>query len=1492
MDFKYISMLRSDNDATNLPQVRGSGEEHFRYFVENRLNYCDSKWYASDYANDYISLRIYTPNTWAGITPNPAITVTPFSDMYAGVRYKANGTLYQERATHGVPVAFTPQGETFESENNETFNDTETAVYGAHQLSSIGDLAALYCGSVNVSNADKLIELKVGDGTEGYSNANLRELSVGTNKLLKKIDVQNCPNFTSVLDLSNCPSIEEVYAKGSGITGVNFAAAGILRIAQLPGTVTNITLKNQLAIETFTLESYSNVKTLWIENCPTLNVQTLLASCTNVERVRLTDVDWTYDTAAEMKALAEKGLAGIDENGANIDQMWIDGKCHIKALTGTEYLAIKEAFPYVEITYDTLTSALIFMSEDGTTELARQTIQNGGDGEYTGTTPTKESTAQYHFTHAGWSLTPGGATDPNALKAVTADRMVYATFTGTLRSYTVRFYNGSTLLEAYTVQYGGTATYAGSTPVNNSTGNPDDFEFSGWKPSPTNIQGDTNCYAQFYDMREITDSWATIAENVANGTAVDKYAIGAFKQLDIGATPLPYDFECGAAVIYNDEVHILGTITSDYKKAHYKWTGSEWVEVSTLPYDFAQGAAVVYNNEIHIIGSNASSLCRTKHYKWNGSTWTEVSELPYSFANGSAIVYNNEIHILGSSKSYTTHHKWNGSVWTEVSTLPYDYYAGSVVVYNGELHLLGSSDYGKKHYKYDGSAWASVSTIPYNFSYGSAFVYNTEIRLLGGTDSKTNHYKWNGTAWVEVEELPYSFDFGCSVITDTEIYLMGGSNDGTAFCQYSFEESKWSKVGVTDSIPMQVVAHNHDELAADHKWESLADLPHMFYRASCVNLNGEIHIMGSGYGTHSKKHYKWDGSSWTSVSTLPYSFDYGSAVVYNDEIHILGCSDADTSHYKWNGTEWVSVSTLPYNFYRGVAVVFNNEIHIMGSANTQYRLVHYKWDGSAWTSVGAPPYGVQDTAAVVLNNEIHILGSYMSGSRTAHYKYDGSTWTEVSTIPYDFYNGSAVVLGNEIHILGTNSTVEGRTNHYKWSGTEWVSVSTLPFGFYDGCIVVYDGKITIVGSYEPGYNKKFARLAGPSWETTDIPKPLTSNKGRVYSCNNELHFIFVGASSNGHYKWNETNSEWVNIGVLPYDNCYHTIVYNNEIHILSSSNSSYGTYHYKWNATDGWVSVSTLPYNAYNGVTVVYDGALHLMGGTSTSSSGDQYHYKWDGTSWTEVSTLPYKFLEGSAVEYNNELHILGGRYKVNYHYKWDGSTWTEVSTSPVGYSAKAITINNELHTFGGSQDSYSHHKWSESQGWIELSPLPLTTQYNNVFIHRCKVWQGYLYTLSNPKATLTFVAGNLLSERYPINSTNTNKGGWAASDVRSYLNGDFITKLPTDLQGSVTEVLKISDGGYDNRTLKQTSDKVWILSPDEVGDTNDSGYILGQGSTYGVFTDNQSRRRKRLDGSGSAYCLRSTSRSEGWWYNISTSGYLSTTTPNMNPYHLIGFCI
>ena len=171
---------------------------------------------------------------------------------------------------------------------------------------------------------------------------------------------------------------------------------------------------------------------------------------------------------------------------------------------------------------------------------------------------------------------------------------------------------------------------------------------------------------------------------------------------------------------------------------------SPWSSVSTLPYEFNYGSAVVYNNEIHILGGTVTNSNYRKHYKWNGSSWSSVSTLPYDFYQDSAVVYNNEIHILGSYSISKKHYKWNGSSWSRVSTLPHDFYDGSAVVYNNEIHILGGCNYTNNSSSnssgiglladvtYNGQTWNMKSRLPYAFSGGSAVVYNNEIHILGG----------------------------------------------------------------------------------------------------------------------------------------------------------------------------------------------------------------------------------------------------------------------------------------------------------------------------------------------------------------------------------------------------------------------------------------------------------------------------------------------------------------------------------------------------------------------------------------------------------------------------------------------------------------------------------------------------------------------------------------------------------------------------------------
>lgn len=486
--YKYISMLTSSNDATNLKQVRGSGESHLRYFVENRFKYCDSRWYASDYANDHATLRIYTPVTSSGsvqtglaVAANANITITPSSDMYAGVRYKANGTLTQKRATKNTAVTFTAP--------SEVFNDTETAIYGASEISSLGDLAPLYCGSVDVSKATKLVNLKIGDSTSGYSNTNLTELSVGTNKLLKTIDVRNCPNLTDPLALSQCPNLEELYADGTSITGVELPSSGYLKKISLPGTLTNLTLQNQNSIETFTCAGYSNLTTLCVEKCVNVPVSTIVNSAANLNRVRLLDVSLQCDDAALISHLMECG--GLDESGNNTDKSVVTGSLYLTSVTPSMLATIQAYYPDLTVTYGTLEVeyTVTFQDWDGTVLDTQSVGTNGNAVEPISagriSTPTRAGSAQYTYTFKGWN---------GVYANVTSNRTITAQYTQTVNTYTIRFLSEGSVLQSNVLEYGALPAYAGTLPE--KTG----YVFGGWSPEIATVTGNQDYTATFAEL--------------------------------------------------------------------------------------------------------------------------------------------------------------------------------------------------------------------------------------------------------------------------------------------------------------------------------------------------------------------------------------------------------------------------------------------------------------------------------------------------------------------------------------------------------------------------------------------------------------------------------------------------------------------------------------------------------------------------------------------------------------------------------------------------------------------------------------------------------------------------------------------------------------------------------------------------------------------------------------------------------------------------------
>ena len=94
--------------------------------------------------------------------------------------------------------------------------------------------------------------------------------------------------------------------------------------------------------------------------------------------------------------------------------------------------------------------------------------------------------------------------------------------------------------------------------------------------------------------------------------------------------------------------------------------------------------------------------------------------------------------------------------------------------------------------------------------------------------------------------------------------------------------------------------------------------------------------------------------------------------------------------------------------------------------------------------------------------------------------------------------------------------------------------------------------------------------------------------------------------------------------------------------------------------------------------------------------------------------------------------------------------------------------------------------------------------------------------------------------------TSNTNAGGWNASDIRTYLNGAFLSMLPADLQEVISAKPVKATIGSQSNTLQTAEDKIWLLTEKEVfgGITYSGSSENAVNRQYPIFTDNASRVR------------------------------------------------
>lgn len=818
--FKYLAPLVQKGNASYLSMLQGSKAEQRRWWLYNRFRYIDSKYNAGDALTDVITVRGYAKSD---------ITVTPYADIYASVKY--GSYLVQSRAPRNIPCLLECP--------LDNVNDTEIMIFSSSQLASVGDLSGLMVGYADFSNATRLQSLKLGDADPSYSNANLTELYLGNNELLRVIDVRNCPALATSVMLSGCSNIEHVYFEGTSITGLDLPNGGILKTLHLPSTVTNLTIRNQRQISDFVLAEYSNITTLRLENVSNaVDSREILEELLPASRVRLIGVDWTAASYEEITTLFDllDTMRGLDENGGNVDKAQVSGSIHVPEITSDQIRTLHSR--YADLTIDATTTYYNVRFFDGVSDEPIYTTLAAGGAEVadpvaSGTIhpPYRASSGRTAYEFTGWnrSLLITGDTDLVA---------VYSESEGFIMTF--KNWDNTTLIEML-VAPGATCPDPVSTGLIPSPTRPADasyvYTYLGWQgASLNNVQQDRTLTARYstataYTVRFVNwDGTTLYTYYVSSGaTVADPITVGFIEtpvRPEDTTNQRVYEYTGWSGSLTN--ITSSRTITATFRSTQYYYAifkGYDGAELFRERWNANASATDPVLNKRQPAPTKPSDT-------WNYTYWKWDRTFPFTITANTTTTA-----LFRSDEEFTVTFKdYDGSVLdTQIVT---QHMAAVDPVTSGKIARPVRPSTAQYSYSYNGwntsfsdvtanltvTARYTQSTRYYAISFydsqtlmkSQSFAYNS-IPSFTGTPTKTGVedpnayylYSWNPAFKNVTGEQSY-YAVWRDVCTDTWSQVIAACQDGTYSSKYAVGNIMWLDLGAQGKLAMQLVGIDKD----------------------------------------------------------------------------------------------------------------------------------------------------------------------------------------------------------------------------------------------------------------------------------------------------------------------------------------------------------------------------------------------------------------------------------------------------------------------------------------------------------------------------------------------------------------------------------------------------------------------------------------------------------------------------------------------------------
>ena len=480
MDYKDEQFLRD--------MMNGRKKYQRRQFERDQDIYMQSKFPRTSGFSNFMQMRCSSP-TDVAIAPNYTMHITPYSNMYINVMQG------QQLISHIRATANTTYD--IEVAPEDTTAIDFIYIHCANRIKDLGDLSRLYLSYCSIGSAIKLQNFQLGSDASGYSNTALATIGIGSNSLLEEINLHNLTSLEGSIDLSGCEHLKKFDARGTKIGGVTFANGGEIETAYLPSTISSLVIRNNANLTGLNIEGYDNLRTLVIENSEVVGSYALVNAANYLTAVRLIGINWGRSLGLQDTTILDRlyGLRGLDSSLSSVARAVLTGAYYTAIIKEKAYEDFKAAWTDLEITYGSFVNqyAITFANDDGTV-LETQWVDKGETPtdptkrDTNPLVPTKESTVSTEYTFAGW--------DAKFVAAFGA-KTYTATYTESVRSYTIEYKVFDRVVQTNTANYGESVEYTGETPTYTAEETAYSYYlFSGWDKSGY-VDGNKTISAQF-----------------------------------------------------------------------------------------------------------------------------------------------------------------------------------------------------------------------------------------------------------------------------------------------------------------------------------------------------------------------------------------------------------------------------------------------------------------------------------------------------------------------------------------------------------------------------------------------------------------------------------------------------------------------------------------------------------------------------------------------------------------------------------------------------------------------------------------------------------------------------------------------------------------------------------------------------------------------------------------------------------------------------------